>query len=78
VSNPAEASGLKATIRCRPWTHGGMETVRVLVDPDDTVWVHDEVAGHYTVCHALSPQTQRRIARRVHTIVRQEREMPNP
>ena len=55
-----------------------METVRVLVDPDDTVWVHDEVAGHYTVCHALSPQTQRRIARRVHTIVRQEREMPNP
>jgi len=33
------------------------------VDPDGTVTVYDSVAGHYTICHSLSADSQARIRR---------------
>ena len=43
---------------------GHIETRRVQVDPDGYVWVWDDVAGHYTTCHSLSPRALARIVRR--------------
>jgi hypothetical protein len=43
----------------------GVETLSVRVDSDGTVRVYDDVAGYYTICHALSSRVQRRIAREV-------------
>jgi hypothetical protein len=51
------------TTRARCWTGHGVATITAQVDPDGTVRVWDSVAGHYTVCHALSPSAQRRIRR---------------
>ena len=51
------------TIRCKAFSGEGVRTHRVMVDEDGTVRVWDSVAGHYTVCHSLSPRSQRRIAR---------------
>lgn len=38
-------------------------TVRVMVD-GDAVRIWDRIAGHYTLCHSLTPAQTRRIARR--------------
>lgn len=52
-------------IRCNPFGLG-VRTHRVSLDysgpgrPAVRVW--DDIAGHYTACHQLSPRTQRRIA----------------
>ncbi len=49
------------SVRCRAWSQQPMAVERVSVDADGTVRVYDAVAGHYTVCHALSDGQQRRI-----------------
>lgn len=54
-----------AVVRCRPWTHEGVCTVRVYLDDDGTVHVWDPIAGHYTTCHRLSERTCARIRREV-------------
>ena len=51
----------KLTVRARFFSARPIETRRVLVEPDGTIRVWDKVAGHYTVCHALSRSAERRI-----------------
>ncbi len=51
------------TVRCKAFSGEGVRENRVMVDEDGTVRVWDSVAGHYTLCHSLSPDSQRRIAR---------------
>lgn len=46
-----------------PSSGHGVETRRVLIEPDDSVLVWDDVAGAYTRVHSLSPRAQRRIVR---------------
>ena len=50
------------TIRCKAFSGEGVRENKVMVD-GDTVRVWDSVAGHYTLVHALSPDSQRRIAK---------------
>jgi hypothetical protein len=52
------------TARCKPFTYEKMGTYRVAICEDDTVLVYDDVAEHYTACHALSDASQRRIAKK--------------
>jgi hypothetical protein len=56
---------MKARARARFFSNHGVETRDVMVDTDGTVRVYDDIAGHYTLCHALSARTQRRIAKEV-------------
>ena len=42
-----------------------LQTLKVLVETDDSVLVWDRVAGHYTRWHSLSRASQKRIARKV-------------
>ena len=53
---------MKTTARAR-FFGGAMLTRPVMVDPDGTVYVWDEIARHYTLCHNLSRAAQRRIVR---------------
>ena len=48
------------TIRARAFTGSTVRPVRCLVEPDGTVRVWDSVAGHWTTCHALTADAQRR------------------
>ena len=41
------------TIRARAFSGSKLANIRVMVANDD-VLVHDDVAGHYTRCHALT------------------------
>jgi hypothetical protein len=50
-------------VRAKAFTGRGIESVAVMVDADGTVRVYDDVAGHYTACHALGPHAIRRIRR---------------
>ncbi len=43
--------------------HG--KSVPATCDADGTVRVYDAVAGHYTVCHELTPAQVRRVRSRV-------------
>ena len=54
-----------ATITCKPWTMYTRGKNRVRVYQDGSVLVWDDVACHYTACHALSQRTCRRIYREV-------------
>ena len=51
---------MKATIvaRAQFFSHHGLETLESRIDDDGTVCVWDDVAHHYTVCHALSEHDQ--------------------
>lgn len=40
----------------RAFTASSQWGYRASVEPDGTVRVWDSVAGHWTLCHALSPQ----------------------
>lgn len=51
------------TVRCNAYGDG-VRAYRVMVDSDG-VRVWDPIAGHYTLCHRLSAEAQRRIARRL-------------
>jgi hypothetical protein len=35
----------------------------ICVEPDGTVRVYDAIAGHYTICHSLTPSQIRRLVR---------------
>jgi hypothetical protein len=49
---------------CKPFTSLPRGRYRVLVDLETgLVHVWDSLAGHYTLCHALSPALQRHIRR---------------
>jgi hypothetical protein len=48
------------TVRAKAFTGRGVETIRVKID-GDVVRVWDDIAGHYTTCHALSRSAMRRI-----------------
>lgn len=50
-------------VRAKVFTGRGIETVLAMVELDGTVKVYDPIAGHYTRCHSISPQTQARIRR---------------
>jgi hypothetical protein len=43
---------------------GKRQEYRFRVEADGSVLVFDSVAGHYTRCHSLSADAQRRIARK--------------
>jgi len=53
----------KITARARAFSAEGVREHRFLVDADGTVRVWDPLAGHYTTFHAMSPATQKRIAK---------------
>lgn len=53
----------KVTARAKAFSTQGIREHRFLVDADGTVRVWDDIAGHYTLCHALSPAAERRIRR---------------
>ena len=40
-----------------------VETLPICIEPDNTIRVWDDVAGHYTTCHSLSVAVERRIVR---------------
>jgi hypothetical protein len=52
---------IKLTVRARFFSGQPIETRDVLIGDDGTVRVWDDVAGHYTVCHALTQSTERLI-----------------
>lgn len=60
-----QAKEIKGQAKARFFSRGPIETRKVLVESDNTVRVWDDVAGHYTMCHSLSPRTQARIAKEV-------------
>jgi hypothetical protein len=49
--------------RAKAFSGQGVRTHRVSVDSDGTVRVYDNVAKHYTTCHALTERQQERIRR---------------
>ena len=52
------------TIRAAAFTGDRTRNHRCAVDIDGTVRVWDATAGHYTVCHALSPRDEARAVRK--------------
>ena len=50
---------IEATVKA--FTGQSRRTHKLSVSPDGTVRVWDDVAGHYTTCHCMSPATQSRI-----------------
>ena len=42
---------------------GAREMRQVIVGPDNTIWVYDNVAGHYTLHHSLTHRESARIIR---------------
>jgi hypothetical protein len=52
------------TLRCIAWSHERVPHEHTLaVEPDGSVLVWDDVAGHYTHCHSLSASATRRARR---------------
>lgn len=49
--------------RCKPWKSEGVRENKILVDGDGDVRVWDEIAGHYSFYHSLSPAQIRRLRR---------------
>lgn len=47
----------------RAFTDSSQWGYRACVESDGTVSVYDDVAGHYTTCHALTPRQIARIRR---------------
>lgn len=52
---------IRFTARCAAFSGEGVREHRVMVDSDLTVRVWDNVAAHYTTCHALSAAAERRL-----------------
>ena len=52
---------VKTTLRCTPFSALPIGPYRLAIEDDGTVRVWDSVAGHYTLCHALSGRTQKRL-----------------
>lgn len=42
----------------RAFTHSSQWGYTAKIDQDGTIWVWDDVAHAYTVCHALTPRQQ--------------------
>ena len=55
-------AGVVITARAKAFTGQGVREHRMLVD-DVNVRVWDDVAGYYTLCHALSQAAVKRIIR---------------
>lgn len=51
------------TARAKFFAGYGITTEKVRVDADGNVRVWDSVAGHYTLCHSLTPRAAKRIAK---------------
>ena len=51
------------TARAKFFSGFGVETRRCMVGTDGTVRVRDDIAGHYTICHALGSRAAARIRR---------------
>ena len=49
------------TARAKAFSGDPIGAYKFAVDADGVVRVYDEVAGHYTVCHALGESAQKRI-----------------
>lgn len=47
-------------MRCKAFSTEGVRNNLVLVEPDGSVRVWDDVAGYYTTCHALGEASKRR------------------
>ena len=56
-------AAVEIVVRAAPWTAEGVQTVTCRVLADGEVLVMDPIAGHFTRCHRLSRDSQRRIAR---------------
>lgn len=64
MNKPARTADVEITARAKFFTGQGVEQRKCLVEPDGTVRVWDDVAGHYTLRHALAPSAVKRIVRR--------------
>lgn len=53
--------------RARFFSGFGVETLRVLVDKENKVYVWDEIAGHFTSMHSLSSRAEKRIIKLAQT-----------
>lgn len=49
--------------RARFFSGFGVETLQVMVDEENRVYVWDEIAGYFTSMHSLSPRAEKRIAK---------------
>ena len=57
---------IEATIRCKAFSAFPIDAYRVRVYGPDDVLVYDDIAGHYTRCHAIrDARAVRRIIARV-------------
>lgn len=54
---------VEMVVKCRPWSCEGVQKARVLIQADGDALVWDDIAGHFTRLHALSPRAMRRIRR---------------
>jgi hypothetical protein len=52
---------IEATVKA--FTGQGRRNHKLSISPDGTVRVWDDVAGHYTTCHAMSAATQSRLSK---------------
>ena len=64
-AHAGEEGYMEGGVRCRPFTGEGAREHLVRVDDFGGVTVWDDVAGHFTSCHAMSQRTEQRIARRL-------------
>lgn len=62
MTQPTKAT-VEMTVRAKAFTGEGVKTHRVMVD-DVNVRVYDSVAGHFTLCHSLTPKAVKRIIAR--------------
>jgi len=63
----------EVTVYCRAFSGDGIRNNLLAVDDDGTVRAYDKVAGHYTLCHALSARAQA-TARRAAKDIRNRRQ----
>ena len=57
---------ITARVRCKAFSSEGVRINKVRIEQDGSLLVWDTVAGHYTSCHAILPQTAQRIRRKVY------------
>jgi hypothetical protein len=57
-----KTSTIEIRAKAKAFSHEGVREHSFMVDRDtETVRVWDDVAGHFTTCHSLSPKAVRRI-----------------
>ncbi len=56
-----QTTPVTVNVRANAFAGRRIESVSAMVEPDGTVRVYDDVAGHYTLCHSLSARAQARI-----------------